>query len=685
MKTKRQRGMESVQSRVNTEKWESLTWDDVASWAGDRSLARGRTYHRQRRVHDLAVSDEGRLLATVAGGDRYTVSVWWEADSLRSRCTCPVGWDGCKHAVATVAAYLEHLEQGATIPAAGADDSRWAELTNAGAESEFDAAEEDDAVEIRRARNRRSSASAEDEMIRQYIATREPNDLPELLWSLVERFPEVREELRERIALGEGDVNRLVAVARKELRRVASTPGWWSNWTGEGFTPDYSRLRHRLERMVELGHPDAVVQLGKEIIAGGMDQIGQSDDEGETTSAFAECLPVIFLAVTQSSLQPARKILFAIDAHLADDYGLMEQPGVDVVLEECKFQPSDWSAAADALVRRLKPEPRIEDDFQSRFERDRVCSWLIRALRNAGRDEEVLVLCEREARVTGSYARLVALLIEQKQYDQAEQWATEGIRVNAGRYAGIGTQLAHAMEEVARLRRRWKIVAGHAAVEFFDRPGTESFGKLTAAAERAGCRDTVQQLALGFLKTGKSPISIVAGRDGNRCVTLAQEWPLPIPDYLLPLLRANNGAPECPHYDVLIDMAIAENHPDDTLRWYDKWHADTRPPRSAWSYAPAKYVDRIAEAVAASQPERALEIYRRSVDANLTRADISAYQNVAEYLRKMRPILKSLDREWEWKEILADIRLRYHNRPRFMTILDGLDAKPILRRRHERH
>jgi uncharacterized Zn finger protein len=86
----------------------------------------------------------------------------------------------------------------------------------------------------------------------------------------------------------------------------------------------------------------------------------------------------------------------------------------------------------------------------------------------------------------------------------------------------------------------------------------------------------------------------------------------------------------------------------------------------------------VAEAVAKSHPDRALEIYRQRVNDNLTRAHVSAYEVVAAYLRKMRPILKSLHREDEWKQSVAHIRLRYRNRPRFMEILDRLDSRPNL-------
>ena len=665
--------------------WASLTWGDIAEWAGERSMSRGRAYQRQGRVRELAVSAEHGLLATVVGGARYSVGVWWEPggngpDALLSRCTCPVGGNGCKHAVAVVSAYVESLAQEVSVPAADPDDPRWASLVSADSEMAGD----EIGTNIKEQgpadrRSRRSPRNTTDERIRRYIDAKSREELAELVWSFTTRFPELRDELRERIALGEGDVEHLVAQARQELKRVTSETGWRNKWTGEGHTPNYSRLKHRLERLIELGHPDAVVKLGQEIIAHGMEQIGQSDDEGETASAFADCLPVIFRAVAESSLPPKRKLLFAIDAFLRDDYSVIENGDAEVLLNR-QFEPKDWSTVADELGLRLKPAANIQDDFHRRYERDRISNWLIHALTKAGREDEVLPVCEREAPVTGSYERIIDLLIQRKRYDEAERWVTEGIQETAGKFAGIAWKLAKAMGEAARLRGYWNVAAAHAAWEFFDRPGRESFLQLMTDSARAGCRESVHRLALQFLETGVAPILITKADDGSHKTAVAEGWPLPVPHYLLPLLAGSHREriTSQPHYDVLIDIAIADQHPDDVLRWYDKMCAGRQQPLGIWTNHPDGYADRVAEAVARSHPERALEIYHRCIDGNLTRAHVSAYQAVAGYLRKMRPILKSLCREEEWKQAVAEIRLHHRNRPRLVEILDRLDSRPIL-------
>ncbi len=44
----------------------------------------------------------------------------------------------------------------------------------------------------------------------------------------------------------------------------------------------------------------------------------------------------------------------------------------------------------------------------------------------------------------------------------------------------------------------------------------------------------------------------------------------------------------------------------------------------------------------------------------------------------MRPLWEALGLEHRWNEVLADIRLNYRNRPRFMEILDKLAGRTIV-------
>lgn len=681
--------------RFGPEDWASLTWDDLDQWAGSRSVSRGRSYQRQGRVRDLAICEDGRLLATVTGGDRYVTAVWREparrrADSIHSECTCPVGYDGCKHAVAVVAAYVEALADEKAVPAADPDDPRWAALAGRGEEDDYDDEddvpdeaedeperdlEEDSPKPMKRGRARVRS----DDKIEQYIRGKSHDELVEFVLSLVKRYPELREEFQERISLAQGDVKRLVAQARREMDKLTSETGWRNSWSGEGYTPDYSRFKHRLERLAELGHADAVVELGREFIRGAAQQVEESHDEGETATEVAGCMPVVFDAVMKSTLPPPQKILFAVDACLEDDYDVVDESAATLL--DSPWQPADWSAVAETLKLRLNDMARGAHGGESGdYRRDQLSGWLIQALENAGRKDELLAVYEAEARATASYQRLVNYLIAGRRYGDAERWAKEGIEKTREKLPGIASALADSLCDLARRRKQWDVVAAHAAWKFFDDPAIRTFEELVAHSAKGGHKEEVRAAALRFLETGVSPIRVTQSRNGERALRVDPSWPLPVPDYLVPLLSRRGAAGQSPgpHYDVLLDMAIAEKRPDDVLHWYDKMRAGQKRSTGGWDQWGDSDADRVAEAVAKSHPERSLEVYRRGLEANLSQADLNAYQSASHYLKKMRPIMNSLGRAEEWNSLLTEIREKHRNRPRFMEILDGLEGRRIV-------
>ena len=123
-------------------------------------------------------------------------------------------------------------------------------------------------------------------------------------------------------------------------------------------------------------------------------------------------------------------------------------------------------------------------------------------------------------------------------------------------------------------------------------------------------------------------------------------------------------------------MAIAAGRPDEVLEWYDRMCAERKSERAFYGFD--GYSDLVARAVEGSHPQRALDIYHLHVKDNLPNAHQSAYEIVVSYLRRMRPLMKSLDREEEWRQMLAEIRIRYRNRPKFMEMLQRLDGRTIL-------
>ncbi len=680
--------------------WKKLTWDDVSEWAGGKTLTRGKSYFSNHHVTGLARTADGMLLAWVQGTERYATHVRVHApnrdgEPLTSECSCPVGRT-CKHAVAVVLTYLDVLKKGNSLPPVRDNDPRWDVLQGErdGDDEEFDEYEEDDDdyLEEERSRQRarmtagsrgavapstspRSAKPDKPPTVGEYIASLTEEQLRALVVRYSTQMPEVKKDLTERAAVASGNAGVLVREARKELRRVTAEEAWVNGWTGEGSLPDYAGLRRRFEALFEIGEYDALLELGRELLESGTRQVEMSHDEGETASAVAECLNVVFRAVPLSARSNPDKLLYAFEMAGEDEYDLAD--GSHDVLEQ-EWSKADWSAVADALREQLPSPATGGDEWTRSYRRDRATNAVIRALDHAGRSAEATKLCETEARRTLSYERLVSRLLGEGRDADAERWAKEGMTATQAKYPGIAGQLRDHLQALAAKRKDPATVAAYIAEKFFERPSVSGLSELTAAAKKAGCEAEVRAAALHFLETGERP-KPAGDTPKKRGKSADPVWPLPVvwqpvakPEPNLRHFKPLTRQPET-HFGVLIDLALKEDRTADALGYYDRWAADKRGRHESEGYA-----TRIADAVADTHPDRAIAIYKRQAEAHIARTSPSAYQEARRPLKKLRDLCTKQKRQPEWSAYSDGLRTANARKRRFIEVLDGLAGKPIL-------
>ncbi|MBE0632810.1 MAG: SWIM zinc finger family protein, partial [Burkholderia vietnamiensis] len=228
---------------------EVLTLADVRSLADTKTFARGKAYFHEGVVSRLEECG-GAVHATVRGTHRYRVELAVDDDGeLAYDCTCPVGDDGvfCKHAVAVALAWLE----------------------NSG-EEVFHAEE----AAPGKPRKKRKTY---EEMIREYVATLDKNELQELLLEAIERDLSFRDKLLFAArATGASDLPGMKAAVRQATR--LSRPLDWreAGAYGDGLMSLADMLRRRLHGP----HAAQVVELSELAIAGAEASLEQIDDSG---------------------------------------------------------------------------------------------------------------------------------------------------------------------------------------------------------------------------------------------------------------------------------------------------------------------------------------------------------------------------------------------------------------------
>jgi uncharacterized Zn finger protein len=632
----------------------SVSWEELEDWAGTTIAKRGQAYHRDGRVHDLAYTDDGALLAWVQGTARYATLVDYDDSGLSSECSCPYG-DTCKHAVALVLAHRAAAAQRRELPTAPDDDQRLLLLGAAADEWDEDDWDEDDQIDDGAPAATVPGGRAAGQL-HAFLEGLTKEQLVDLLVDLAQRFPEAQSALEARRTLATGSVAQLVRDTRRMIASVSADLGWRNEWDGAGFTPDYSEIRDRLELLLRQGYADQVVALGEELLDAGLRQVEQSHDEGETAMEVASCLTIVFQALGQSSVATAEQLLQAIDMELRDSYDLCAG---SVAFWEQERAAADWSIVADALIERLARLPAVSrEDFTNSYRRERLSDWAIRALDQAERSAEVIPLCEREAEQNGSYVRLVQRLVTAGRRAKAEQWIAKGIAALDATKPGLSGQLRTIQRELWEQAGDWPQVAALRAEEFFRSPSMSTLMVLRGAAERAEVWPAVRAAALRYLETGERPIAaerVVGGQT-------IRPWPLPATDLPEP---TRGWRPQFPLLNVLIELAADEGRLDEVVRWYDQQRVDV----GGWRTINH---DLVAEAIADDYPDRAITIWKQLAEAQIEQTSPPAYQGAAGYLRKLGRLLERQGRADEWRRYLNNLREANKRKRRLLEILDGL-------------
>lgn len=656
-----------------------LTWQDLEDWAGARVVGRGRGYLKQ--VSDLKITADGKLLAWVYGSKQYATQVGFDADGkLFSNCTCPYGL-ACKHAVAMILVYLDAVKNGRKVPLADPDDERLEAFDDTD-EEDSDETEDDDRDGFDEMEDDREPApsrkpgsgerhKSSGQALQAYLDGLNREALAELLLEMAGKHIEVREDLNDRASLKSGKTGQLAKAVRKEIDSLASEPAWSNHWSGEGNTPDYSRVRERLRALLAAGQADEVVALGEHLLKKGIQQVEMSDDEGETGREIGECMVIVFQALPKSSGPISKQLMWEINARLADDYAILDDAEGPVSGDDAS--PTDWSAVADELAKRLTAIPATGKDtgdgsFHRKYERHAIMRWQILALEKAKRKEEIIPLLEREVPVTDCYPELVDALLAAKRRQDAESRAREGFARTVGSLPGIAWDLVTRLRAIADANGNKPLVAAYCTMEFFNQPDVSGYAALEKAATAAGVWPAVRHFVLLHLETGVHPDRLTAGPGKPED---SPAWPLPPTGLALPAEKP--GRHYFPDTETLIDIAIREKRNDDAL----KWHEQAKKRRGLWGGDSA---DKVATAVQRTHPDAALKLWQRLAEEQIARVTPSAYQTAGQFLNKAKALCAREKRMDEWKKYLEKLRAENQRRPRMKDVLDKLEnrRRPIL-------
>jgi len=388
-------------------------------------------------------------------------------------------------------------------------------------------------------------------------------------------------------------------------------------------------------------------------MSNGTRHVETSSDEGETAMEIAECIPIIVKALDGSSLSQDEKLSFTVDSLIDDSYSLFES---FYGYMNRKHPAKAWSRQADRLINRLNSLKKDRDlDSSSNYERDKISDWAVLALEKAGRQSEIIPLCESEAEKTGGYIRLVKRLIEGKRYEDAETWVMKGIKKLGDKLPGITSHLRGELLKIRAHKRDWNSVAAMAVYEFILHQSIDAFLYCKKTGEKVNQWPRVRALLVKYLEEGTLPWK-------------QKDWPLPEPPipYSPPLHRR-----DFPMIMDLIDIAILEKKPNQVLAWYDKIS------KTNYGWMGVR-LDKIAVAVQSFAPDRAISMWKRMAEGLIAQVNPQAYKEAAVYLKKAEKVMTDQKKQKEWNDYMMQLKTTHIRKTRLIETLEKMNNRPII-------
>ena len=632
--------------------FKELRWSDIQDWAGGKATAKGIKYQEEERVKEIKLTPEGSLVAWVIGTIDYFTEISLENGKLTSICTCPVEHD-CKHGVAAVLEYLERLEQGEEIPVASEEDTLTVKARKGYAGIKTPGTYEAEKLSLQN--------------LREYLEQLEKSELIEILVAFAEKNNMLGRYLRDRQSLASENTTEVIEGIYSELGELWKETRDYNSWNYENENlPDFSDVEVRLESLLDAGHPEELLEIGKELMDR-YEEIAEYDEEGEIGTKVSSCMDMVFKALSQSSLPAHEKMLYALEIELKDNYNILDEHS----LWNEDFSQDEWKIFAETLkVRLQKAEKEQNALYYASRERNYVIDRLIDALGKAGLSDEIIPICELEAEESGSYVRLVRVMLDSGEKEKAEKWIYRGIRETREGEPGTAHQLWQILLETKEKEENWLFVTTLEAEEFFRYPQLGSYIGMQEAARKVGKWQEIREAVIRYLKTGELEINQVSSTEESS---------------ILPGILPKTGLLEInsltkikpPVFDLLIKIAIQENNPDEVVYWYDKIKENIV---EAEGYRISAFENEIANAVKDKYPEIAIEIWEKLAERLISETKVSSYEAASVYLRKIKETLEAIGKKKEWESYLSNTRESNRRKRKLLEILDTLGEDRIIRK-----
>lgn len=580
-----------------------LTEKMIRDRASDQSYEKGRAYYRSGAIYDPSrQSVEGGIVLTAhcegSTAPSYRLRVELDAGGVRSAdCTCPYDWGGdCKHIVALLLLYLHKRD-------------------------EF----------------------SEQKQVGDLLADMERDSLVALISRLVERNPDLYDEIEMAIPMAEaggskpGDAKkkRKTQVSeetyRKQVRRILkqSRYDYYDEWNKPAYLDDLEGILETAKKFLESGDAEGALIILRVLLEETLeDYEGEMDYNGDVAGFIQDLgMPMAEAILSLDMDKKARKALQESVEEMLDDLDeVIEESDLEVILAALEY---DWEELPDPDS---QWDEYDEDDWMV-FDMLQVAR--LNVLKRQGRSDEYLQLSQK-----ADPHRYVLELLELGQVDEAIKAGKE-LRYDS-EFFSVAQKLREAgrLDEAITLAERGLKLKGNYAYEI---------GAWLAPLEESQGRNEMALLAYRAAFDAHPAIELY--RHIKRLAGSKRESLRPA---LLKKARENYFS------DTLVDIHLEEKEWDDAIKIAEK------------DFGSFRLLEKVADAVVTHRPDWVIRVAIEQAEGLIGRTQSNLYPAAAKWLERAKKAYRHKGQTAEWKAYIDNLRVVYARRPSLQKAIEKL-------------
>lgn len=479
----------------------------------------------------------------------------------------------------------------------------------------------------------KSAATMDD--VRVFLERQDKNKLVEIL--LNEAMES--DSLRERLFLETARMNPEhvdLATYRRAIRNAIRTGNYIDYHQAGSYTQGIHRVVESIAVLLDDTHPVEVIELAEYALSQVEESLGYIDDsDGRMSVVVSELQELHHRACQQSKPDPvalARRLFewemqseCEFFAGAAESYAdVLSQKGL---AEYRRMAEAEWSR-----VPVLEPGERDAERYGRRF---RITYIMETLARKSADVEELIAIKRRDLSHAYAYLQIAETYREAGEHDEALDWAERGWKAFPERHDWrLGDFLADEYHRRGRHDEAMNLIWE----QFLESPHLDNYQKLQTHARQAGRSTWAQwrERALTHLRTSIAPQAKRA-----------------------PRTKAYPQWREADHSELV------------RIFLWEKRHEE------AWQEALAGGCnDDLWMQLAASReqehPQEALSIYMERIAPLVEMTNNAAYERAVEILRKVRQLMRQLERDTEFDDYFATLKTEYKRKRNFIKLLGDM-------------